>query len=685
VVGGKKTKVPYFSKTKRSSSTDPSTWKTYDEAETALDNGSNKFDGVGIFFKDDLLLLGVDIDHCIEDGKYVHPQLELIEKFLDRSNTYTEISPSRTGLHLFFKLTEPYTLTANKKAPFEIYNRARFLTVTNQNISSLKEVRTVTPKEMDEILSEIGYPWTKKEKALPGKMFNSKIGAKLKALYNGDTSEYDNDKSSADYGLCSTLAFWSGRDEAQIERLWLASPLGQREKTKERKDYRSKTVTKAVANCSKVYETTAMRIEKENPQIEFLCSFNKDGEAIVVQNTENICRVLRDHPHFAGRFRYDTFKNVYQIHSTLSNEWRQFEDSDSISLQTSISILFPPFYKVGKEMVYDAVIKVCKENTMDSAIDYIKAIQWDGKARLDTWLGSVYGVADNVYHRAVGSNWLKGMVKRLVEPGCKFDFVLVLEGKQGVKKSTSLSILGGDWHVETTMSTDTKDFFMQFAGKSIIEFSEGETMSRTEVKKMKAIITMQYDRFRMPYERTTKDFPRRCVFAMTTNQTEYLKDETGNRRWLPVLVESDHADIEWLAANRDQLFAEAYHRVVTLKETTYELPEKETLAEQQLRRIRDPYADPVAHWYYNILKRGDREQGITVLQVFQQVHCGGSSFGKQMAKWEEMSISGILKDMGLLSRQSTVNKVRASRWYNPNAEVELTETEEIISTLAGNF
>jgi predicted P-loop ATPase len=277
------------------------------------------------------------------------------------------------------------------------------------------------------------------------------------------------------------------------------------------------------------------------------------------------------------------------------------------------------------------------------------------------------------------------MVKRLVEPGCKFDFVLVLEGKQGVKKSTSLSILGGDWHVETTMSTDTKDFFMQFAGKSIIEFSEGETMSRTEVKKMKAIITMQYDRFRMPYERTTKDFPRRCVFAMTTNQTEYLKDETGNRRWLPVLVESDHADIEWLAANRDQLFAEAYHRVVTLKETTYELPEKETLAEQQLRRIRDPYADPVAHWYYNILKRGDREQGITVLQVFQQVHCGGSSFGKQMAKWEEMSISGILKDMGLLSRQSTVNKVRASRWYNPNAEVELTETEEIISTLAGNF
>jgi primase-polymerase (primpol)-like protein len=302
VVGGKKTKVPYFSKTKRSSSTDPSTWKTYDEAETALDNGSNKFDGVGIFFKDDLLLLGVDIDHCIEDGKYVHPQLELIEKFLDRSNTYTEISPSRTGLHLFFKLTEPYTLTANKKAPFEIYNRARFLTVTNQNISSLKEVRTVTPKEMDEILSEIGYPWTKKEKALPGKsaltdeqiltkMFNSKIGAKLKALYNGDTSEYDNDKSSADYGLCSTLAFWSGRDEAQIERLWLASPLGQREKTKERKDYRSKTVTKAVANCSKVYETTAMRIEKENPQIEFLCSFNKDGEAIVVQNTENICRV----------------------------------------------------------------------------------------------------------------------------------------------------------------------------------------------------------------------------------------------------------------------------------------------------------------------------------------------------------------------------------------------------------
>src|ERR1019366_5023328 len=117
------------------------------------------------------------------------------------------------------------------------------------------------------------------------------------------------------------------------------------------------------------------------------------------------------------------------------------------------------------------------------------------------------------------------------------------------------------------MSTDNKDFFMQFQGKLFVEFSEGETLNRTETKKMKAIITTQFDRYRPPFGRSSQDFPRRCVFAMTTNQEEYLKDETGNRRWLPVRLVKKTADTEWLAENREQIFAEAYHRVITLKET----------------------------------------------------------------------------------------------------------------------
>jgi predicted P-loop ATPase len=255
--------------------------------------------------------------------------------------------------------------------------------------------------------------------------------------------------------------------------------------------------------------------------------------------------------------------------------------------------------------------------------------------------------------------------------------VLVLEGEQGSKKSTSLHVLGGDWHVETTMGTETKDFFMQFSGKAIIEFSEGETLSRTEVKKMKAIITTQVDKYRPPYERVSKDFPRRCVFAMTTNQEQYLKDETGNRRWLPVKVEKKEADVEWIKENRDQLFAEAYHRVVVGKEKIYEFPEEETRAQQQSRMILDPNTDRVAEWYFEQGEVVHYVDGISVHDVYAGVFNSGFSGGKAMNKFEEMMISNILKgSLGLEKRRVVRNGIRVYRWFNPNKDTVMTQITE---------
>lgn len=192
--------------------------------------------------------------------------------------------------------------------------------------------------------------------------------------------------------------------------------------------------------------------------------------------------------------------------------------------------------KVSANAVQLAVDQCCYENAYDAVREYFASLKgtWDGTPRLNTWLANTYGTPDDVYHRAVGSNFLKGMVKRALQPGSKFDYVLVLEGPQGIGKSTSLSVLGGEWHTETTIAPDHKDFYMALQGHLIVEFSEGETLSRSEVKQLKAVISATKDTFRPPYGRETLDFPRRCVFAMTTNQSEYLKDETGNRRWLPV-------------------------------------------------------------------------------------------------------------------------------------------------------
>lgn len=692
---GKTTKVPYDIRGKLASSVDEKSWATYKEAKAVSDQ-------VGIVFTPAQDLLGIDIDHCINPDTLAieHAAKNAIALLILEADTYTELSPSGTGIHLFLKLTAPLKLAANKHAPFEMYTSGRYFTVTGKPYGETRDVRTVSPETALQLLEIAGYPWGKTDDAVEQKpvphpqtavnddaviiekMFGAKNGIGTKALYDGDTSAYKGDGSSADMALLSHLAFWTRKDAAQMERIWLTSPLGSRKKTQERGDYRKRTIATAIKGCKEVYETAAMKLESEFPDLDLLYTLNSKKDKVFTQNTENICRILRKYPIFDGRFRYDTFKNALEMKPGEARAWRDLEDNDAVDIQTQIQIHFPFFGKVGKDMVYDAIVKVSKERTIDSAADFITGLKWDGTARLDTWLSKVYGVEENEYHRAAGANWLKGLVRRIVEPGCKFDYVLVLEGEQGIKKSTSLNVLGNGWHVETTMSTESKDFFMQFQGKAIIEFSEGETLSRTEVKRMKAIITMQSDKYRPAYGRLSIDFPRRCVFAMTTNQTEYLKDETGNRRWLPVAC-TGVADIAWLTGNRDQLFAEAYHRVVTLKESTWEFPEEETLAMQQARRIHDPNEDLIVNWYVNVASPQSREEGVTVYQAYRDGMCGGM-VTKQLDRMTEMSISQTFRIvLGLVNRRKMLSGMQQMRWFNdkqlelPGIEIPKSEVQKV--------
>lgn len=692
-VGGKLTKIPYFSKTKKSSSTDKSTWKTFEDAETQLDNGSNKFNGIGIVFTPDQNLLGIDIDHCIIENLIVHEQKETIERFIKESNTYTEISPSKTGLHLFFEISPSLTLTANKKSPFEVYTSGRYFTVTQEIYGKSKQIRTITTKEALSLLSIIGYPWNSQanninlpvstkefltDDQVLEKMFNAKNGEKLKILYHGDITAYKGDDSNADLSLVSTLAFWTQKNPSQMERIWLSSPLGQRKKTQSRKDYRDRTIKKAIQDCKEVYETHSQRIERENPELDLLYTYNKDKEKVFIQNVENIYRILKQHKEFQSRIRMDIFKNVIEIDD------HQLEDSDIIFLQTRLSVLFPFLSKVGKELVGDAVLKVAKENTIHPPREYITSLSWDKKFRLDDWLHEAYSTPNDKYHKSVGSNWLKGLVKRIIDPGCKFDYVLVLIGEQGIKKSMSFSTLVGEkWHLEMTDTPDKKDFFEKMRGKIVIEFSEGETLSKTDIKKMKAVITMQTDTYRPSYGRFAIDFPRQCVFAMTTNDEKPLKDDTGNRRWLPVECTKE-VDIKWIEDNRDQLFAEAYYRVITLKETTWEFPEEETKRAQEERRMEDPNTDIISEWYYK-LPEEEIKQGITINRIYKEVLNNNMPSYKPLSSWDQRQIATVLKySLRLEKRQVTANGIRQSRWFNPKDTTPMflsrsqeEETEEI--------
>lgn len=396
-------------------------------------------------------------------------------------------------------------------------------------------------------------------------------------------------------------------------------------------------------------------------KLNLLTTIGNGGKKVYNRCTENIFRILKFHPNYKDKFRYDEWTQKMEILD--KNKWREIDDNDYTPIQRNISAMYHPFRMIGKEMVIDAVSDYCRENSFDRAVNFIRKIPWDMTERLDSWLSVVYGVENDTYHKSVGANFFKGMVKRIIKPGCKFDTVMILEGKQGCGKSTSLSIIGGKWHLETTLRADNKDFFLQFKGKLIVEFSEGETMSRTETKNMKAMISTQVDTYRSPYGRTMKDVPRRCVFAMTTNQDEYLKDESGNRRFYPVEVKKDNVDLKWLKENRMQLFAEALYRVEILKESVYEYP-AESVDHQDAKMVRSSFEDMISNWFNNpIGKNGsiiNLDDGITVTEIWEYALQGDRS---RIRKSEEMQISLALKQLGWERVRNRVSGVRCWRWY----------------------
>lgn len=276
---GKLDKVPKALSGHNAKPNDPSTWSTFAEVDAAR----SRFSGVGIMLADKVL--GVDFDHCIANGA-VSPE---VAAFLEQAHTYVEISPSQTGLHAYFLLTEPMTLERNKAprgkgADYECYVSGRWFTYTANPWTTSYPLRTVTPTEALELLRMLGYPW-KKEPAtskdakvvatavsltdaeLLKKMFSAKNGEKVRALYEGDTSAYGDDESSADAALCSHFAFWTGKDAARIESLWLASPLGAREKTQSREDYRKRTIEHVLTNSKETY-TEGHREPGSDPDFE---------------------------------------------------------------------------------------------------------------------------------------------------------------------------------------------------------------------------------------------------------------------------------------------------------------------------------------------------------------------------------------------------------------------------------
>lgn len=393
--------------------------------------------------------------------------------------------------------------------------------------------------------------------------------------------------------------------------------------------------------------------------------FLKDKKNVIVPCAENLLRAVQW--MYFDNFRFNIWTNRRET-NIGKGTWRAVSDHDYMEVHSSIEKKFEDkaIRCASLRAVTDALQHHCYNNSVDPAKEFFLDLagEWDGVPRIDEWLIRTYHTPDTLYYRAVGSNFLKGLVRRVVVPYTKFDTVIVLEGAQGIGKSTSLELLGGEWHTAITIAPDNKDFFMAMQGHMIVEFSEGETLSRSEVKQLKSVISNLVDTYRPPYGREVINTPRRCVFAMTTNQDTYLKDETGNRRWLPVACEGK-VDLEWLRENKTQLFAEAVTRVLDKQEPIYEFPEEETRAMQESRLVEDPDREKVSDWYFFKLTEGQRQEGITTEQAYQaiQPELGYMRYEK-MKRHDQMRVGSILREtLYLDKKRPQENNSRAYRYY----------------------
>ena len=258
----------------------------------------------------------------------------------------------------------------------------------------------------------------------------------------------------------------------------------------------------------------------------------------------------------------------------------------------------------GTDTVRQAISHLAHLNKVNPLRDYLMGVHWDGTLRIDTWLSDYAGVENSEYTRLVGRKFLLSAVARGLEPGCKADHMLVLEGAQGIQKSTVAKALAPnpEWFVDRLPDVRNKDAVLQLHGHWIVEVSEMDGVNRAEVSAIKAFLSADHDTYRPPYGSAHVTIPRSCVFVGTINPDgdgRYFRDTTGNRRYWP--VSCTLLDAVGLAAVRDQLWAEAVRAYQSGeiwwvdRDTEHRLVKPEQAARQET----DSWADLISVWLNN--------------------------------------------------------------------------------------
>jgi predicted P-loop ATPase len=392
----------------------------------------------------------------------------------------------------------------------------------------------------------------------------------------------------------------------------------------------------------------------------------KNGEEGKIKNTlKNLMLILKNECT-EGTLKRDQFaqRDFYAEHTPWGgSQGKEITDYDILLMKKWVADNWA--YEPSNVCIEEAVALLCGQAGFHPVRDFLDGLEWDGVERLDNWLLNYMGAqGPKKYIREVGRKTLVAMVKRIYEPGCKFDQVLILEGAQGIGKSSAVKILASPWFSDTDLNIGDKDTILAIQSNWVMELGELATMNRAEVDHLKGFVARNVDRIRAPYGKKMQDYPRQSIFIGTTNNDEYLKDKTGNRRYWPVKV--SNCDFESLAEDRDQLLAEA--------KACYELGEPLWLDDESVRKLAlieqgaREERDELENVLIKVLAHNEEktEDGFTLTELTEWDGEGGlNSIGALSVKTrlDQMRLTSCLKGLGYHRKQVREGNHRFKKWF----------------------
>lgn len=696
-----------------------------------------KMDGIGFAFLPDDGLIGIDIDGAIdlESGEIS----ERAQSIISACDSYTEFSPSRTGVHIIVAGKIEASFKSNDIG-VEVFCNAQYFTFTGARwpgspvevnaigeavLRRLKKTVDVAkdkdkggkrasappPPDTNErakieaalafISPDLGYDeWIQVGMAIHAALGEG--GFAVWDYWSAKGSKYAGGKAMASHwksfkpggrvtaGTLFKLAKDHGYKPPRAVRP--TPPQGDsREQTRTRKPSQGEktqmSADGAVVDAPESENTPNRATADEfdpagfwRPAApDFLHETDKGG---VKPLLHNLMLILRDHPAWSGVLGFDRYSEL--IMAVRPPPWQgdkpfirhEWSEEDDYRLRHWLSTYF---FEAKEKDVLQAVTLIAHRHAFHPLIERFEATPWDGNSRIKTWLMEYLGACKGKrftrlpqeeqdrtlrYAELAGFKWLVGAVARVywaAQPGAvtgsQMDTMLILEGEQGIMKSSALRVLGGAFFTDEKLDFGNKDSLMILQGRHIIEMAELEGLNKSESSATKNFLTKREDLFRLPYGRKLVKKPRRCAFAGTVNHESYLKDDSGNRRYWPIYCTA--IDLERLKADVDQLWAEALH---WYREGAkwWVLPDERQLFEfeQDKRYQEDAWQEPVEDYCIG-------KNTVTTGELL------ADALKIEKARWDKMSqmrVGSIMRRMGWSRARATISGFQTYVYVRPGSE-----------------